>query len=123
MSHVVTIKAEIRDPAALRLACQRLKLAAPTHETVRLFSSETTGWTVRLPAWQYPVVANTDTGQIAYDNFGGRWGNDAELQRLLQSYTIEKTKLEARRKGYAVSETALADGSVKLCVQVTGGAG
>jgi hypothetical protein len=123
VSHVVTIKAEIRDPAALRLACQRLKLDEPKYETVRLFSGQATGWTVKLPDWQYPVVANTDTGQIAFDNFGGRWGNDAELQHLLQSYAIEKTKLEARRKGYAVTECPLADGSIKLSVLIAGGTG
>ena len=123
MSHVVTIKAEIRDPAALRLACQRLKLGAPTHETVRLFSSQATGWAIRLPDWQYPVVADTNTGQIAYDNFNGRWGNETELHRLLQGYAIEKTKLEARRKGYVVTECPLADGSVKLAVVVAGGVG
>ncbi len=123
MSHVVTIKTEIRDPAALRLACQRLKLGTPTRETVRLFSSQATGWAIRLPDWQYPVVADTNTGQIAYDNFNGRWGNETELHRLLQGYAIEKTKLEARRKGYAVTECPLADGSVKLTVVVAGGVG
>ncbi len=123
LSHIVTIKTQIRDVAALRAACQRLGLTAPVHETVRLFSNEATGWAVRLPDWQYPVVANTDTGQIAYDNFNGRWGSNAQLHRLLQGYAIEKTKLEARRKGYAVTESPLADGSVKLCVQVSGGVG
>ena len=39
------------------------------------------------------------------------------------SDAFEKTKLEARRKGYAVTESPLADGSVKLTVQVTGGVG
>ena len=122
MSHIVTVKAQIRDPAALLAACHRLGLAAPVHETVRLFSGEATGWTVRLPNWQYPVVADANTGQLSYDNFNGRWGSDAELHRLLQSYAIEKTKLEARRKGYAVTESPLSDGSVKLTVLVAGGA-
>ena len=111
MSHVVTLKAEIRDPVALRAACKRLGLAEPVHETVRLFSGEATGWAVRLVGWQYPVVANTETGQLSYDNFNGRWGAEDQLHHLLQSYSVEKTKLEARRKGYAVTESPLADGS------------
>lgn len=123
MSHVVTLKAEIRDPVALRAACRRLGLAEPVHETVRLFSGEATGWAVRLVGWQYPVVANTETGQVSYDNFNGRWGSEEQLHRLLQGYAVEKTKLESRKKGYVVTESPLADGSIKLCIQVTGGVG
>ena len=121
MSHIVTVKTEIRDPAALRSACQRLKLAAPVHETVRLFTTQATGWAVRLRDWRYPVVCHTDTGQVEFDNYQGRWGKQEELDGLLQSYAIEKAKLEARKKGYAVAEQPLADGSIKLTVQVNGG--
>jgi len=35
---------------------------------------------------------------------------------------VEKTRLEARKQGYDVAEQALADGSIKLTVQVGGGA-
>ncbi len=28
---------------------------------------------VQLPEWRYPVVCDTTNGQLAYDNFGGRW--------------------------------------------------
>ena len=121
MSHIVTVKTEIRDPASLRAACQRLKVAEPVHETVRLFSGQATGWAVRLPDWNYPVVCHTDTGQIEFDNYQGRWGKQQELDRLLQAYATEKAKLEARKKGYAVTEQPLADGSIKLTVQVNGG--
>ena len=34
MSHIVTIKTEVRDAAAVRAACRRLGLAEPTHGTV-----------------------------------------------------------------------------------------
>ncbi len=40
----------------------------------------------------------------------------------VQSDAFEKAKLEARRRGHAVVEQALADGSIKLMVQVAGGA-
>jgi len=35
---------------------------------------------------------------------------------------VEKARIEARRKGYAVTEQQLADGSIKLTIQVNGGA-
>lgn len=37
---------------------------------------------------------------------------------FLAAYAIEKTKLEARRKGYQVSEQKLPNGSTRLVVQV-----
>jgi hypothetical protein len=122
MSHVVTVKSEIRDPAALRAACQRLKLAEPVYETVRLFSAQATGWAVRLPQWRFPVICHADTGQVEFDNFNQHWGQQVELDRLLQSYAVEKAKIEARRKGHVVTEQALPNGSIKLTVQVNGGA-
>jgi hypothetical protein len=32
----------------------------------------------------------------------------------MQSYAVEKAKLEARKKGYQVNEQQLQDGSIKL---------
>ena len=122
MSHVVEIKTEVRDTAAVRAACQRLKLEQPSHGTARLFSGEATGLIVKLPDWQYPVVFNTSTGEAKYDNYNGRWGDQKQLDHFLQAYAVEKTKIEARRKGHAVTEQQLADGSIKLTVNVGGAA-
>ena len=122
MSHIVTVKTEIRDAAAVRAACQRLGLPQPVQGTIRLFSREATGLAVQLPDWQYPVVADLATGQIHYDNFGGRWGDQKHFDHFLQAYACEKAKAEARRRGHSVTETALADGSIKLTIQVAGGA-
>jgi hypothetical protein len=68
---------------------------------------------VQLPAWLYPVVCQLETGQLQYDNFEGRWGDPQHLAAFLQSYAVEKCRLEARRKGHSVSEQKLADGSIK----------
>jgi hypothetical protein len=123
MSHIVTIKTEIRDPAALAAACTRLKLEQPTTGTVKLFSTEATGLIVKLPDWTYPVVVNPTTGQIDYDNYGGAWGADVELHKLLQAYAVEKARIEARKRGYTVTEQSLPDGSIQLKVQLGGGIG
>ena len=42
------------------------------------------------------------------------WGDQKELNRFLQAYAVEKTKLEARKKGYIVSEQPLENGSIRL---------
>ena len=122
MSHIVEIKTEVRDAAAARAACQRLKLEPPTHGTAKLFSGSATGLIVKLPGWRYPAVFNTESGQASYDNYKGRWGKQQQLDEFLQKYAVEKGKIEARRKGHTCTEQQLADGSIKLTVQVHGGA-
>jgi hypothetical protein len=114
MSHVVTIETRLHDPAALASACQRLGLAAPVEGTAELFSGQASGHVVRLPGWTYPVVVDVLTGAARFDHFEGRWGDPRELDRLLQAYAVEKCRIEDRRKGYAVTEQQLEDGSVKL---------
>ena len=118
MSHIVTIQTEVRDAEALGLACRRLNLGEPVHESVTLFSGEVSGYAVRLPDWRYPVVFDVEQGQVRYDNFEGRWGRPTHLNRLLQSYCVEKCRLEARRKGHSVLENRLSDGSIKLTIQI-----
>ncbi len=122
MSHIVEIKTEVRDEAAVKAACARLQLPTPEHKTVRLFSATATGLCVQLPGWSYPVVANLATGQLQYDNYQGTWGRQEELNRFLQGYTVEKAKIEARKKGHSVSETRLQDGSIRVTVRVGGAA-
>ena len=122
MSHVVTVKTEVRDAAAARAACNRLQLEPPIEGRTRLFSGEATGLIVKLPNWQYPVVFNTGTGEAKYDNYNGRWGEQAQLDHFLQIYAVEATKIQARKRGHNVTEQQLADGSIKLTVQVGGAA-
>ena len=110
MSHIVQIETEVRDAAAVKAACIRLQLPAPEHKTVRLFSATATGLCVELPGWRYPVVCNLLTGQIQLDNYGGHWGAQAELNKFMQAYGVEKAKIEARKKGHLAYETAQEDG-------------
>ncbi len=122
MSHIVQIKTQVRDPAAVQAACRRLGLAEPVQGKFELFSGEVNGVGVQLPGWRYPVVFDTATADARYDNYGGYWGEQKELDRLMQAYAVEKAKIEARKKGYTVTEQRIADGSIKLVVQVAGGA-
>lgn len=120
MSHIVTVATEVRDPDAVHAACRRLGLSEPDRGTATLFDGQVGGLLVRLPDWLYPVVCDTDSGELRYDNFGGRWGDPRHLDRFLQRYAVEKAAIEARKRGHAVIEQALADGSVRLTIQVGG---
>ena len=117
MSHIVTVAAKATDPAALAAACTRLKLPPPQTETVTFFDrSVQTGLAVRPLGFVYPIVCDVETGDLYHDTYGGRWGDDAFVGRLLQAYAVEKTKLQAQARGHRVAENALPDGSVKLTV-------
>lgn len=122
MSHIVTIDTEVRDAVAAEAACARLKLPAPVTGSHSLFSGTVEGLAVQFPGWHYPAVCNLSTGKVEFDNYGGRWGKQAELDRFLQAYAVEKAKLEARRKGHSVTEQTLDNGSIKLIIQVGGAA-
>lgn len=120
MSHVVQVQTEVRDVVAIRGACGRLGLAEPVHGEVKLFSSKAVGWAVRLLGWRYPVVCDVVTAKVAYDNFEGRWGEQKQLDAFLQNYAVEKARIEARQAGHTVTEQPLADGSIKLTIQMGG---
>ena len=120
MSHIVTIKTEVRDDAAVAAACRRLALPEPAMGTAQLYSGQAEGLLVWLPDWLYPIVVHVETGRVQFDNFGGAWGRQEHLDRFLQRYALEKAHIEARKRGHTVVEQALPDGSVKLTVTVGG---
>ena len=118
MSHIVTIKTEIRDTHALRAACDRLHLPPPVNGTHQLFSGQVVGAGVQLPEWRYPVVCDLQAGRVHYDNFHQRWGRQEHLNRLLQAYAVERARIEARRQGHSMTEQPLQDGSIRLTIQI-----
>jgi hypothetical protein len=121
MSHIVVIKTEVRDHVAVSAACRRLQLPLPLVGTAQLFGGQATGLIIKLPDWTYPVVIDT-TGNVHFDNYNGAWGDQAQLDRFIQMYAVEKARLEARRKGHQITEQMLADGSIKLTIRVGGAA-
>ena len=122
MSHIVTIQTQVRDEAAVFAACRRRQLAEPVQGQHRLFNSEVKGLAVQLRDWHYPVVCQLESGELQFDNFGGRWGEQRELDGFIQAYAVERARIEARKRGHTITEQALADGSIKLTVQIGGAA-
>jgi hypothetical protein len=122
LSHIVTVKTEVRDQAAITAACRRLALAEPVRGTAELYSGQFSGLLVQLPDWLYPVVIDTTTGTIRYDNYGGCWGDEQHLHRFLQAHTVEQARIEARKKNYSTTEQSLADGSIMVEIEVGGSA-
>ena len=122
LSHIVTIKTEVRDQAAVAAACRRLALPEPVQGTAEIYSGNVTGLIVHLPDWLYPVVIDTATGQARYDNYEGCWGDERHLHRFLQAYVVERSRIEARKKSYLTTEQSLADGSILVEIEMGGSA-
>lgn len=119
LSHTSEIKTEVRDPAAIIAACKEMGLPVPEHrKDVQFGGTKQSGLCVQLPGWHYPVVIDTATGAMKFDNYNGRWGAQAELQRFTQIYGVSKASLIAKSKGYMVQRTTLDNGTIKL--RVTG---
>jgi hypothetical protein len=114
MSYIVTIQTKVRDQAAVAAACARMNLANPEAGTAKLFGGQVSGLLVRLPGWTYPAVVDLASGDVRFDNFEGRWGDRAHLDRFIQLYSVELVKLQARANGYPVTEQALEDGGIRL---------
>ena len=123
MSHIVSIKTEVRDAEAVKAACKRLGLDEPFHAKAKFYmGDEVTGWCIKLPGWLYLAVADLTTGQVKFDNYEGSWGDQKHLDAFVQAYAVEKATIEAKKRGHTVYEQPLADGSIKLVIQVGGAA-
>ena len=116
MSHTVTVETKLKDEAALRAACVRLKLPEPKPETVKFFDgTEHEGLAVRPPGFVYPVLIQPG-GNVRLDTYEGRWGDDTFVGKLKQAYALEAAKLQAKARGHRIAETPLPNGTVKLTV-------
>ena len=57
---------------------------------MKLFDGEAAGLLVNLPGWLYPAVVEAATGKVRYDNYGGAWGDPAQLGLFLQAYALRE---------------------------------
>jgi hypothetical protein len=122
LSHIGTVKTEVRDESAVAAACRRLARPEPAAGTAQLYSGQASGLLVHLKDWLYPLVVDTDSGTIRFDNYGGCWGDEQHLHRFLQAYAVERVRSEARKKNHAATEQSLADGSILVELEIGGSA-
>ena len=122
MSHFTTIKTQIRDVEALRMAVKEMGLALAENATARGYASnETKGdYVIRLKG-PYDVALNKTEGG-AYGLTTDWWDGHVEKEmganfgRLLQLYGVHKTIIESRKRGRLIRRQAQTDGSIKLTI-------
>jgi len=115
MSHVATIALEFRDPTALSEAAAVCGLDLRQEMVTFYDGTRVAGTALRLPGWRYPVVVDAE-GRLHYDHYEGRWGDLAHLHRFRQVYAEAATARFARARGYLITRTAQADGTVRLAL-------
>lgn len=115
MSHIATVRARIKDLQTLESVCRELNIPVQIKtQQVRLYSGCINAVaSIRLPGWRYPVAVKAD-GTLQFDNYSGKWGNQADLNRALRRYSERVTFQQARRMGMTVQRHEQADGSVVL---------
>lgn len=132
-SHTVRVAVAFSNVDALRAAVVELGgqfIGSGAHELFERNAEHkratVAGVAFRLPGWNYPLVA-TDGGQLAFDDYGGHWGNVADVDRLRAAYSANAAKLAADALGWLSERNA--DGSLvvfhpnggTLTIDATGG--
>ena len=125
MSHISKIELEVKDLATLRQACTRLGLnMLEGKKTFKWYGQEDgrCDHVIRIPGANYEIGVTRAGGlyELQCDYYDSALektiGQNAGL--LKQAYAIERTKTEARRKGYSIIEKKT-DSGVRLHVRVT----
>jgi hypothetical protein len=110
MSHISKIELEVKDLGVLGQACTRLGLSLiKGQKTFRWYGQEAQcDHCIRVPGADYEIGVNSRGGSYElncdfYDkNLEKVIGQKGGL--LKQAYAAEKTRIEARKKGYSVIE-------------------
>ena len=120
MSHTTKVQVQFKDSKALRDACNALKI--PFQEgpfTVSFYDGQKHEGNIKvtLPGWTYPVLFNSQTGDVAYDNYEGKWGDIRQLHNLVQEYALqvaEDQASELKLQGWTIERVPQANGDIQL---------
>jgi len=141
MSHLVTIKTEIRDVGAVRAACLRLGWTFMEGQKTYAWFGESVGdyplpegitvddlgkcdHAIRVPKARYEIglVKRGQKFLPVWDFWCSGGLSEDTGSKFAQAYAVERTKAEARRQGRLVTETAMPNGKIKLTISLEGGA-
>jgi hypothetical protein len=121
MSHTTRRRSAIKDLPTLKKAVDRIPGAEYLgYGEAKRYGKSSHGHNVKLPGWRYPVSFDINTGECTFDNYGGRWGKECDLDALKQGYAVEAAKAKAQAEDRPVEEIKLDDGSIKLVIPLGG---
>ena len=124
MSHISKIELEVKDLNTLSTACKRLGLLLVKGKEHFRWYGQKAGMcdhVIRVPDAEYEIgiVRSDGLYELKCDyldrSIGKSIGENGGL--LKQAYAVEKTKIEARLKGYSVIEKKI-DTGIRLHVRI-----
>ena len=122
MSHFTTIKTQIKDIEALRLACAELGCTLWRDAEARGYGGNKIAGDYMIKLKGPFDIAVQRQKEGAYGFTSDLWAGHVEQEvgknygRLLQLYAVHKATKEARKKGHFVSRSYKRDGSIKLVI-------
>lgn len=122
MSHFTTIKTQVKDIEALRLASTELGLLVLQNAHARGYNENRIkgDYVIRLKGPYDIAVQKQKDSSFGFTS--DLWAGHVEQEvgknygRLLQLYAVHKATKEARKKGHFVSRSTKQDGSIKLVI-------
>jgi hypothetical protein len=105
LSHTVRTAVEYGgNPPALEAAVNAMGGTWLGRASHKLYEKAETGLGFTLPGWRYPLVLKQD-GTLAYDDYGGQWGNPADIQTLTGRFAVEAARGAAEAQGWMCEDT------------------
>jgi hypothetical protein len=100
VSHTVRVSIELSNHAALAAAVLAMGGAVLGIGQHKLFNSQPeSGFGFTLPSWRHPLVLKAD-GKLAFDDYGGKWGNTADIEKLKGKYAVQAAMQAAAMQGW-----------------------
>lgn len=125
MSHITTVDVQVTDVAVLYKVCQQFGLHLDDKKkTYRTYGGVTNSCEACIydpdneSAYEIGLVKKGDHYTVNYDDWRGGKGMMEKVGkgcgRLMQRYSIETAKKQARKLGWSYSEVKQEDGSIHL---------
>ncbi len=115
MSHTQTIKILVKDKLAFRETCSNdnelVGWSDQDSDHTLFDGTSANGMYVHFKGWSYPVIFTKD-GEAKYDNYEGRWGSQARLNKFTQQYSACAARNAGLRDGFAHLGTTEQNGNI-----------
>lgn len=104
MSHTVTCEIDIRDREAFAAVARAMGAEILGEGVHSLFESHEAGLGIKLDGWLFPIVLG-EKG-LKFDDYGGKWGNPADIGALTERYALSVARKAAEAQGWYCEEAA-----------------
>jgi hypothetical protein len=119
MSHRVIQKLRLDDLSLVQSTADALGCACTIgRQKLEIYDGEAeVDASFKLPDWLYPVGIDVAKGEVVFDNYGGSWGDIAELDKFVQEYNLQAAERQLQalygEQGWMIERREQADGLIQ----------